>query len=462
MVFPVMMRITPNFVSRSAPSLLFGSQGVVEDFSFPHVFDQQYRITVGKPPGNPCYTPAVDQYAHQWLWDSGFHAMILSHYGPEGLALAKQEITTLLAGQWEDGFIAQIQFNTQPKAYKPGPTDWQTGHPTSGITQPPLIAPALRRIYEQSANKADALEFVRGVFPKVFNYHQWMHDNRMQDGLAIIVHPWESGTDNSPLYDGAREALLKNPFGNVNVPGRPDLKVVSADQRPKNEDYKVYWGLLRAYKAMGWDHRSIGQNSLFRVADPLFNAVWVKANEDLAFLAEKIGETQRARTLRGWQQETTEAMNNKLWDEKTGFYYAIDFTRNPNELIKIKTVNGLVPLYAGVPSAAQAARLIDHLENPKEFRTGFGVPSTARDEVAFEPQRYWQGASWPSTNYLVLQGTRRYAEQDFLPAEQTASRLTNEIKALKAHSGYREYYNSLTGEGCGADNFRWAALADIV
>ena len=36
-------------------------------------------------------------------------------------------------------------------------------------------------------------------------YHQWWANQRQpdKDGLVVIIHPWESGLDASPMYDEA-------------------------------------------------------------------------------------------------------------------------------------------------------------------------------------------------------------------------------------------------------------------
>lgn len=70
---------------------------------------------------------------------------------------------------------------------------------TTDISQMPMVAFALRRIYEQTKNVSLLKEFL----PKVTEYYTWWARDRQpdRDGLIVIIHPWESGLDASPMYD---------------------------------------------------------------------------------------------------------------------------------------------------------------------------------------------------------------------------------------------------------------------
>jgi len=50
------------------------------------------------PDGWTC--PSAEFYPHQWLWDSCFTAIGLTHVDP---ARAADELRSLVRGQWDDG-----------------------------------------------------------------------------------------------------------------------------------------------------------------------------------------------------------------------------------------------------------------------------------------------------------------------------------------------------------------------
>jgi hypothetical protein len=82
---------------------------------------------------------------------------------------------------------------------------WATGRPvpTSGITQPPVAGFAIRRLWEGARDRAAADARARALLPKVAAWHRWFfrHRDPRGEGLVAILHPWESGRDNSIDWD---------------------------------------------------------------------------------------------------------------------------------------------------------------------------------------------------------------------------------------------------------------------
>ena len=67
--------------------------------------------------------PAPNLYPHQWSWDSAFIATGYAHYNQ---GRAEQEMRSLFAGQWSNGLLPHIVFNSAVNDYKPGPEFWRT------------------------------------------------------------------------------------------------------------------------------------------------------------------------------------------------------------------------------------------------------------------------------------------------------------------------------------------------
>src|SRR3990172_8767980 len=98
--------------------------------------------------------PGPRQYPHQWNWDSAVIALGLAHYD---LPRALTEIRSLISGQWRDGMIPHVVYHITPSDYFPDPAFWQIENspdappvPTSGITQPPLLATVIREIHRRT------------------------------------------------------------------------------------------------------------------------------------------------------------------------------------------------------------------------------------------------------------------------------------------------------------------------
>lgn len=402
--------------------------------------------------------PAPGLYPHQWNWDSCFIAIGIAHYDAKRAA---KEILSLLRGQWKNGFVPQIVFNPEGTGYFPGPDVWQSqlspdapaDVQTSGITQPPVLSTAVRTIWDRSDDKDWAREFLREVYPQALSYHRFLYTERNPDdsGLIVVVHPWESGLDNSPPYldAGDRVHLTYQPKYE-----RLDLLHVSAKNRPTNKNYDLFIYLLEQMRAVNWDQRKYLQTAPLQIEDVLFNSILCRANQDLSAIAEIIGEDPSETNQ--WHAKTSAAINDKLWDEQAGTY--LDFDRVAGRLLKDDTIAGFHTLYGGVATPERAERLIsDHLLSPSAYwpEGGFAVPTTSMDSPWFNPENYWLGPVWVNTNWMVMHGLRQYGRADL------AAAVRDMTLSLVAKSGYREYFNPRTGEGYGTDSFGWTSALTI-
>ena len=170
--------------------------------------------------------PGRDLYPHQWNWDSALIAIGLAGVDP---ARGRAEVRSLLRGQWHDGMVPHIVFHVPDPNYSPGPELWNSaacdGAPevaTSGITQPPVLATAVRVLHEADPDTA----FLDEVVPALERWHRWLHAARTsQEGLVAILHPWEAA-DNSPRFDAA---LARVEVDESFAIERTDKRVVAAD-----------------------------------------------------------------------------------------------------------------------------------------------------------------------------------------------------------------------------------------
>ncbi len=398
--------------------------------------------------------PSPKQYPHQWNWDAALIALGLATFD---LPRAQEEVRTLLAGQWRDGMVPHILYHGGASDYFPTPDFWETQGspdapqlPTSGLTQPPVLATAVRAIFDRSKEMEAALEFVREVYPKLLRWHRWFYTARdpNRTGLVALIHPWESGMDNSTRW---MEALARiNPTG-VPAYTRRDQAHVAADERPVAGDYQRFVYLIGLFRDRAWNAEALFNDSPFLIQDTLTNAILHRANEDLLALAELLGEDTGE--VEGWLGRTRAAFDH-LWDEAAGLYF--DFDLRANARVHENTCATFIPLYAGLASDAQAARLVEtHLLNPDEYApnvyTRFFLPSAAKNSLYFEPKRYWRGPVWLNINWLVVQGLRRYGYTEL------AQRIAGDTLALVEGGGFAEYYDPRDGSPCGARDFSWSA-----
>jgi glycogen debranching enzyme len=392
------------------------------------------------------FKPGPDLYPFQWNWDSALIALGLARVDP---ARGRMEVRSLLSGQWADGMVPHIVFHEPAAGYSPGPELWDSracagapAVPTSGITQPPVLATAVRALDEASPDPA----FLEEVVPALESWHAWLHRERGVDGsrLVAILHPWEAA-DNSPRFD---EALSRLPLDEAPAVLRSDRRHASEAERPTDLDYRRYLLVVERLRRCGFRPASLA-DAPFVYVDLCFNSILAVAEDDLTWLWRRLGEggARAAAAAAGMRQALA-----ACWDGDAAVYAGGGAVT--------ETAADLFPLYAGVPDEAQARRLFEEaLWSPLRFGPSpewpWAVTSASKSSRAFDPRRYWRGPVWVNINWFLIRGLERAG----LGAE--ADQLRRLTLSLVERSGFAEYYEPATGEGLGSRSFSWSAALAV-
>jgi glycogen debranching enzyme len=399
-------------------------------------------ISILKENDRGSYTvPTKGLYPFQWNWDSCLTALGQNHFDEDR---AWTEIETLMDHQWPCGMVPHIIFHQPDDGYFPGPDVWQSGRPvpTSGITQPPVAGFALRRLYERSTNPAALEPRLRKVLPKIAKWHRWFYETRdpAGEGLVAVIHPWESGRDNSIDWDEAFERVPRTTSPYV----RKDLLHADPSHRPTKDWYDRYVWLIEHFRDLKWDTSKLHDASPFQVVDPGFNAILLRSCADLADLARALGMDDIAAENRRFAERGTAALEN-LWSEAHGQYLCRD--RISGTLVQSPSVGGLLACFCAVP-ATRAARIAQTIAS---HRTRFRVASHPPSDLRYDGKRYWRGPVWLVVNYMIADGLTRAGLTS--PAAAIAASSLDLIR----RSGIAEYYDPQTGEPCGGTRFTWTA-----
>ena len=110
--------------------------------------------------------------------------------------------------------VPHILFHGDDSSCFPNSSIWRAG-PTgrsSGITQPLVAATVVRHLFERTSDPVIRAR-ITTLAPKLLAWHRWCYSSRDPHGIGLvsIVHPWESGMDNSPLWDDALSAVEPGP-----------------------------------------------------------------------------------------------------------------------------------------------------------------------------------------------------------------------------------------------------------
>ena len=383
--------------------------------------------------------PTKGLYPYQWNWDSVFAAWGFSTFD---VARAWDEIETLFAGQWPNGMVPHILFHVSDPGYFPGPDVWgcyEAGVcgaiPSSGISQPPIAATFARRIFEADPDGKDRLH---ALFPKFVAYHRWWMTWRSDQGAICVTHPWESGRDNAPDWDNAMAAI--DPVG-VGEYTRRDTSHVDASMRPTKEDYDRYIWLVQRGRRLGWDEAKMAQDPPFMVADPTMTFTLLRANRDLAALADVLGEDRSE--IDEWTR-TLEAGAATLWNDELEAYDSRD-TVSGKWSFSLSNASFLC-FWAGIDNP----RMLNHLERVSNAAP-YAVASYDPEGPKFDGKRYWRGPVWGMMNTMIGIGLADCGHKD---ASETLRATT---RKLIEESGFAEYFDPTTGAPAGGKHFTWTA-----
>ena len=369
--------------------------------------------TIYDAPNDRAITPVSRNWNQGWGgyvlfdWDTYFAAYMFSLFNKE-LAYANAiEITKAIT---PEGFIPNFQ--SVSGYVKDGNTSsWDR-------SQPPVGSKIIWEIYSRYGEKW----FLEEVYDELITWNRWWDRKRnnkgylawgshfVKDGMDISEGlqgaMYESGLDNSPMYDGV----------------------------PMNED------------------------CLMELADVGLISMYIMDCNILKEIALVLGHKEDAKELARRSKLYSRALAT-LWDEETGIYR--NKRLDTGEFSPALSPTNFYPMLAGCPERHVERMINEHYFNPEEFHGEYILPSIARNYPGFSDNDYWRGRIWGPMNFLVYLGMQNYdipdARKDLIDKSYNLL-----MKNWKKNGGIFENYNSVTGEGddvYNADGFyHWGAL----
>ena len=374
-----------------------------------------------------------------WAWDSWKQAVATANFNEE---LAKNNIRALFDYQitkddnlrpQDAGVIIDAIFYNKDED-----RDGDGGNWNERNSKPALAAWAVWEVYKVSEDK----EFLKEMYPKLKEYHNWWYTNRDFDknGIAeyggmvhrlnntseeiILAAAWESGMDNAVRFD-------------VEGYGVDDegVKVL------ENKDLK---GNLIGYSI---NQESVDLNS-FLYAEKIY----------LSNMAEVLGLPKEKKEYLKSAKKVKEYVNKNMFDEETGYYYDLQIGENGNKKLLVnrgKGTEGYIPLWANLSTKKEAKRVVENIMNKNVMNTYLPFPTSAKDNPKYNPVKYWRGPVWLDQAYFGIVGLNNYGYKK--EAQDLSIKLFENSEGLLTDGVIRENYNPETGEGLHCSNFSWSA-----
>lgn len=355
--------------------------------------------------------PNTVVYPWMWLWDSCFHILVWQALGEDERALL--ELTSALSPIDSAGFVPHMGYQLAPER---AVGLW--GRPqTSSITQPPMYGHALAELVRAGVDVPEELtdRARRGL--------EFLLRRRARDrasGLIEVVHPWETGCDDSPRWD------------DLAGPGRFELGLW---RRRKN-------ALLKDIER-GPEGEPLA-NARCGIAPCGFNAL-------VAFNAFELATVTADQDLADAADELTEALDQRF-DPKLCTW--VDAGLNSGGSGRVRTADGLLPLLVSRNGAARSSVLAE-LADPEAYCSGYGPRGVHLREPSYDPTAYWRGSVWPQLSYLLWLAAGGGSKQ----AAATADLLGERTAIGAMNSGLAEYWDGDSGIGLGAIPQSWTGLA---
>lgn len=208
-------------------------------------------------------------------------------------------------------------------------------------------------------------------------------------------------TDVSPAYNPIHRGVVRDGKGDI-VGYTWTGGASGMDNTPRGRD------------AGGWD-----------------SIMWVDAISQQALsalhIAELLRETGDRRQARLWRKKyrrIRRTVNERYWDERDGFYY--DVSIGTGEPCRVMTPASFWAMLAGIPSAGQAARMVEYLRSARHLGGERPWVTVARCDKDFNEATgdYWRGGIWLPTAYMGTKALEKYGYHEL--ADELAEKVVGQ------------------------------------
>ncbi|ELU5587866.1 LPXTG cell wall anchor domain-containing protein [Clostridium perfringens] len=381
-------------------------------------------------------------FVGMWAWDSWKQAVATANFDGE---LAKNNIRALfdyqikgddLVRPYDKGTIIDAIFYNKDEQRGGEGGNWNERN-----SKPPLAAWAVWNVYKETND----IEFLKEMYPKLVDYHNWWYTNRDHDKNGIaeyggMVHPannsedeiilaaaWESGMDNATRFD-------KEGFGS------DDAGVHVFENKDNNGNTVGY---------------SINQESVD------LNSYLYAEKGFLKSIADILGKTEDSQKYEVEAKNVGEYIRNNMFDKETGFFYDLQINEDGSEkkllVNRGKGTEGWMPLWAKVATQDEAELVKENMMDSNKFNTYMPLPTASKDNPKFNPNKYWRGPVWMDQALYGIESLQNYGFKD--EAETLTKKLFDNAEGLIGDGPIRENYNPETGQGLHTKNFSWSASA---
>lgn len=199
----------------------------------------------------------------------------------------------------------------------------------------------------------------------------------------------------------------------------------------------------------GWDDSVRFDEESYGLWPIDLNCYMVMLYDALGYCADRL---RRSSEIGVWQERSgslSMRVNERLWDAERGRYS--DRLRTDGRYSPVVSPAAFMPLFAGIADGAKADRMAELAASPDHFFPG--MPTVAYNDPGYTSDGYWRGPTWLNAAYFALRGLKEYGH------DEIAGKCRETILdwCSRQEDSIYEYYDSMSGKGCGAAGFGWSA-----
>lgn len=174
----------------------------------------------------------------------------------------------------------------------------------------------------------------------------------------------------------------------------------------------------------------------------------IKEARSLAKMADILGNKEDAKRWIRFADSTSTLVNERMWDEASGFYYSINKKDHSFQFLtrdlKRQEIIAFLTLWAGVAPRERAERLLQALTDTTRFWRRYGVPTLSASDAWYSPNVdyccKWNGPVWLLWDYMVYRGLRDYGYNEL--ATQLSQKMVDVVNVqLKKNHNFWESYS---------------------
>ncbi|XP_030644183.1 mannosyl-oligosaccharide glucosidase [Chanos chanos] len=453
--------------SKAALSNMLGGMGYFHGQSVVQSAYNEYPILY---PEAALFTavPSRSFFPRGFLWDEGFHQLLLSKWDPQ--------VTREAIAHWFDlinieGWIPREQI-LGDEARSKVPAEFVVQHNENA--NPPTFFLALQELVEKLLAQPDApstrdtLPLLRRLYPRLQSWFEWY--NTTQTGPLPNSYRWRGRDKDTNLFLNPKTLTS-------GLDDYPRASHPSTDERHVDLHCWMAWasGIMASVaRLLGEPHQEYERTHLTLSDNDLLSQLhW---SENLRAFCDYGNHTQAV----SLQQEKVYVPPGQPRHQFPVTRLVRYVRRGP----KLQYVNafGYVSLFPFllqilVPDSPKLEHILRDIRDPDRLWTPYGLRSLSRTDPLYMKRNtehdapYWRGAIWININYLAVRALHHYGNTEG-PYREKANALYQELRTNLINNVYRQYvetgyfweqYNDSTGRGQGSHPFTgWSALTVLM